>query len=144
MATASTARTKGTVTQVLGNIVDIKFPADKLPAIYNAVEVQIEGQPRPLVLEVEQLLGNNVVRCAGMGATDGMRRGQDAYDTGNSIAVPVGPQTLGRIFNVLGNAVDGIPDPTGITRRPIHRPAPAFDEQATKAEVLETGIKVID
>ncbi|HEX9067334.1 MAG TPA: F0F1 ATP synthase subunit beta [Ktedonobacterales bacterium] len=144
MATASTARTKGTVTQVLGNIVDIVFPADKLPAIYNAVEVQIDGQPRPLVLEVEQLLGNNVVRCAGMGATDGMRRGQDAYDTGSSIAVPVGPQTLGRIFNVLGNAVDGIPDPTETTRRPIHRPAPGFDEQATKAEVLETGIKVID
>jgi F-type H+/Na+-transporting ATPase subunit beta len=144
MATSTAARAKGTVTQVLGNVVDIEFPQDKLPAIYNAVEVQIEGQDRPLTLEVEQLLGNNWVRCVGMGPTDGLKRGQDAYDTGTSIAVPVGPETLGRIFNVLGQPTDNMPAPTDAPKSPIHREAPGIDEQATKTEVLVTGIKVID
>src|SRR5262245_1294171 len=144
MATPTVTRTKGTVTQVLGNVVDIEFPPDKLPAIYNAVEVQIEGQDRPLTLEVEQLLGNNWVRCVGMGPTDGLRRGQDAYDTGDSIRVPVGPETLGRIFNVLGQPTDNMPAPTDAPRSPIHREAPGIEEQATKTEVLVTGIKVID
>jgi F-type H+-transporting ATPase subunit beta len=102
------------------------------------------GQDHPLVLEVEQLLGNNVVRCVGMGPTDGMRRGQDAYDTGSAITVPVGPLTLGRIFNVLGEPIDNKPAPVGAPRLPIHRPAPGIEDQATAAEVLETGIKVID
>src|SRR5947207_105482 len=107
MATVTAGtRTKGTVVQVLGNVVDIEFPPEKLPAIYNAVEVQIAGQDHPLTLEVEQLLGNNVVRCVGMGPTDGMKRGQDAYDTGGPITVPVGEATLGRIFNVLGEPID--------------------------------------
>ncbi|HKV85361.1 MAG TPA: F0F1 ATP synthase subunit beta [Ktedonobacterales bacterium] len=144
MATAATTRTKGTVTQVLGNVVDIEFPPDKLPAIYNAIETAMPGQDHPLVLEVEQLLGNNVVRCVGMGPTDGMRRGQDAYDTGSAITVPVGPMTLGRIFNVLGEPIDNKPAPVGAPRLPIHRPAPGIEDQATAAEVLETGIKVID
>ena len=144
MATAATPRTKGTVTQVLGNVVDIEFPPDKLPAIYNAIETEIPGQDHPLVLEVEQLLGNNVVRCVGMGPTDGMRRGQDAFDTGSAITVPVGPETLGRIFNVLGQPIDNKPAPTNAPRLPIHRPAPGIEDQATTAEVLETGIKVID
>ena len=143
MATAAT-RTKGIVTQVLGNVVDIEFPPDQLPAIYNAVEVQIAGQDHPLVLEVEQLLGNNVVRCVGMGPTDGMKRGQEAFDTGSSITVPVGEKTLGRIFNVLGQPIDNKPAPTDAPRWPIHRPAPGIEDQATTAEVLETGIKVID
>ncbi|MGZ3715092.1 MAG: F0F1 ATP synthase subunit beta [Ktedonobacterales bacterium] len=145
MATATAGtRTKGTVVQVLGNVVDIEFPPDKLPAIYNAVEVQIANQDHPLTLEVEQLLGNNVVRCVGMGPTDGMKRGQDAYDTGGSITVPVGEATLGRIFNVLGEPIDNKPAPVGAPRLPIHRSAPGIEDQATAAEVLETGIKVID
>jgi F-type H+-transporting ATPase subunit beta len=143
MTTAAT-RTEGRVTQVLGNVVDVEFPADKLPAIYNAIETAIPGQDAPLVLEVEQLLGNNVVRCVGMGPTDGMKRGQPAYDTGAPITVPVGPETLGRIFNVIGQPIDNMPAPVNAPRLPIHRPAPGVEEQATKAEVLETGIKVID
>jgi F-type H+-transporting ATPase subunit beta len=143
MATAAT-RTKGIVRQVLGNVVDIEFPPDQLPAIYNAIETQIPGQETTLTLEVEQLLGNNVVRCVGMGPTDGMVRGQEAFDTGGPISVPVGPQTLGRIFNVLGQPVDNMPAPKDAPRLPIHRSAPGLEEQATKAEVLVTGIKVID
>ncbi len=144
MTATAPARTKGTVTQVLGNVVDVEFPPDKLPAIYNALEVQIPGQDHLLVLEVEQLLGNNVVRCVGMGPTDGMARGQAAYDTGSPITVPVGPLTLGRIFNVLGEPVDNKPAPVGAPRLPIHRAAPTLEDQATSAEVLVTGIKVID
>src|SRR5689334_11286874 len=142
--TTAAVRTEGRVTQVLGNVVDVEFPADKLPAIYNALETAIPGQDAPLVLEVEQLLGNNVVRCVGMGSTDGMKRGQPAYDTGGPITVPVGPETLGRIFNVIGQPIDNKPAPVNAPRLPIHRPAPGVEEQATKAEVLETGIKVID
>jgi len=143
MATAA-IRVKGVVRQVLGNVVDIEFPADHVPEIYNAIETRVEGREQPLVLEVEQLLGNNVVRCVGMGPTDGMERGQDAYDTGGPIAVPVGPQTLGRIFNVLGQPVDNMPFPADVERMSIHRPAPGLEDQATRAEVLVTGIKVID
>jgi F-type H+-transporting ATPase subunit beta len=144
MAAPAKARTQGTVTQVLGNVVDIEFPAESLPAIYNAIEVPIEGQERPLVLEVEQLLGNNWVRCVGMGPTDGLNRGHVAYDTGGPITVPVGEGTLGRIFNVLGQPVDNRPAPADAPRMPIHRPAPGIEDQATKTEVLVTGIKVID
>jgi F-type H+/Na+-transporting ATPase subunit beta len=143
MATAAT-RTKGIVTEVLGNVVDIEFPESQLPPIYNAIEVPFPGREQPLTLEVEQLLGNNVVRCVGMGPTDGMQRGQEAFDTGGPITVPVGPETLGRIFNVLGQPVDNKPAPVGAPRRSIHRPAPDLEDQATQAEVLETGIKVID
>jgi F-type H+-transporting ATPase subunit beta len=144
MATPTTTRTKGTVTQVLGNVVDIEFPVDKLPAIYNAIEVPMPGRDQPLVLEVEQLLGNNWVRCVGMGPTDGMQRGQVAYDAGGPITMPVGEKTLGRIFNVLGQPVDNKPAPVGAPRLPIHRAPPTLEDQATKAEVLQTGIKVID
>jgi F-type H+-transporting ATPase subunit beta len=144
MATPTATRAKGTVTQVLGNVVDIEFPPEKLPAIYNAVEVPMAGRSEPLVLEVEQLLGNNWVRCVGMGPTDGMQRGQVAYDTGGPITMPVGAGTLGRIFNVLGEPVDNKPAPVGVQRLPIHRAPPGLEDQATKAEVLQTGIKVID
>ncbi|HEX6122990.1 MAG TPA: F0F1 ATP synthase subunit beta, partial [Ktedonobacterales bacterium] len=146
MATAAT-RVKGTVTQVLGNVVDVEFPPDQIPSIYNALETTTpgpNGQPQRLVLEVEQLLGNNVVRCVGMGPTDGMQRGQPAYNTGSPITVPVGPETLGRIFNVLGEPIDNKPAPVNAPRLPIHRPAPGIEDQATRAELLETGIKVID
>ncbi len=144
MAAPTATGAKGTVTQVLGNVVDIEFPPEKLPAIYNAIEVPMPGRSEPLVLEVEQLLGNNWVRCVGMGPTDGMVRGQEAYDTGASISVPVGPLTLGRIFNVLVEPVDNMPFPADAPRMPIHRPPPGLEDQATKAEVLVTGIKVID
>jgi F-type H+/Na+-transporting ATPase subunit beta len=143
MATAAT-KTKGTVLQVLGNVVDIEFPADRIPPIYNAIETRIQGRDTPLILEVEQLLGNNVVRCVGMGPTDGMERGQEAFDTGGPITVPVGAKTLGRIFNVLGQPVDNMPAPTDAPRLPIHRPAPGLEDQATATEVLVTGVKVID
>jgi F-type H+-transporting ATPase subunit beta len=138
------APTKGTIVQVLGAVVDIEFPPDQLPAIYNAVTTTIEGQEKPLTLEVQQHLGNNWVRCVAMGPTDGLKRGAQAIDTGGPITIPVGPKTLGRIFNVLGQAVDNKPDVTDAPRLPIHRPAPTLEEQATSIEVFETGIKVID
>jgi F-type H+-transporting ATPase subunit beta len=141
---AVATRTKGTVVQVLGNVVDIEFPPDQIPSIYNAIETQIPGTNQTLTLEVEQLLGNNWVRCVGMGPTDGMVRGQPAYDTGGPITVPVGEKTLGRIFNVLGQAVDNKPDPVDAPRLPIHRPPPGLEDQAASAEVLVTGMKVID
>jgi F-type H+-transporting ATPase subunit beta len=141
---AVSAPTKGTVVEVLGAVVDIEFPPDQLPPIYNAIETKIEGVETPLTLEVEQHLGNNWVRCVAMGPTDGMKRGQVAIDTGGPITVPVGPKTLGRIFNVLGQAVDNQPEVTDAPRWPIHRPAPTLEEEATSIEVFETGIKVID
>src|SRR5689334_6757467 len=121
--------TKGKVVQVLGAVVDIEFPPDQLPEIYNEVKVRIAGAERELSLEVEQHLGNNWVRCVAMGPTDGLQRGVDAYDTGAPISVPVGPQTLGRIFNVLGQPIDNKPDVTGAERYPIHRHAPSLEDQ---------------
>jgi F-type H+/Na+-transporting ATPase subunit beta len=141
---AVAARVKGTVVQVLGNVVDVEFPADHVPSIYTAIEVPLPGRERPLILEVEQLLGNNWVRCVGMGPTDGMSRGMEAFDTGGPITMPVGAATLGRIFNVLGQAVDNMPDPTDAPRLPIHRAPPGLEDQATATEILVTGLKVID
>jgi F-type H+-transporting ATPase subunit beta len=139
-----TAGTIGTVVQVLGAVVDIEFPADQLPGIYNAVQVQIAGLEHPLILEVEQQLGNNWVRCVAMGPTDGMKRGDKAADTGAPLTMPVGPGTLGRIFNVVGEPIDNMPMPANVTRMPIHRQPPTLEEQASSIEVLETGVKVID
>ncbi len=136
--------TKGKIVEVLGAVVDVEFPPDKIPEIYNEVRTRIEGSDHDLVLEVEQLLGNNWVRCVAMGPTDGLQRGIDAYDTGQPITVPVGPKTLGRIFNVLGQPVDMKPDIPDAPREPIHRPAPSLEDQAAGIEVFETGIKVID
>ena len=136
--------TKGKVVEVLGAVVDVEFPPDKIPEIYNEVRTRIEGSDQDLVLEVEQLLGNNWVRCVAMGPTDGLQRGVDAYDTGQPITVPVGPKTLGRIFNVLGQPVDLKPDVPDAPREPIHRPAPDLEDQSPNVEVFETGIKVID
>ncbi|MFL5664373.1 MAG: F0F1 ATP synthase subunit beta, partial [Ktedonobacteraceae bacterium] len=136
--------TKGTIVQVLGAVVDVEFPPDKLPQIYNALLTRPAGAEKDLTLEVEQLLGNNWVRCIAMGPTDGLQRGTQVYDTGQSISVPVGPKTLGRIFNVLGEAIDNKPEVTDAPRAPIHRPAPDLEDQAANIEVFETGLKVID
>jgi F-type H+-transporting ATPase subunit beta len=133
---------KGRVVQVIGPVVDIEFPPGRLPNLLNAVTVEKESGP--IVVEVEQHLGNNWVRCVAMDTTDGLRRGAEAIDTGAPIEVPVGPSTLGRMFNVLGQPIDGRGPVESETRFPIHRPAPSFDEQSTEAQVLETGIKVID
>ena len=135
---------KGTVVQVLGAVVDVEFPSDQLPQIYNQLLVHIEGVEQDLALEVEQHLGNNWVRCVAMGATDGLKRGVEVVDTGASITMPVGEKTLGRIFNVLGRAIDNKPEVEGTKRYPIHRHPPTLEEQSSQVEVFETGIKVID
>ncbi|MGH2508056.1 MAG: F0F1 ATP synthase subunit beta [Ktedonobacteraceae bacterium] len=141
---ATRVGTQGTVVQVLGAVVDVEFPPDQLPEIYNEVRVRPAGAEQDLSLEVEQHLGNNWVRCVAMGPTDGLQRGSDVRDMGAPISVPVGPKTLGRIFNVLGRAVDNKPDVDDAPRRPIHREAPTLEEQASNVEVFETGIKVFD
>lgn len=133
----------GRVIQILGGVVDVEFPAEHLPEIFDAIEVPREGQ-YPLVLEVQNHLGNNLVRCLAMDTTDGLKRGLPAIATGGPIMVPVGLHTLGRVFNVLGRPVDGLGTVEAEQRYPIHRPAPLFSEQSTRVEVFETGIKVID
>jgi F-type H+-transporting ATPase subunit beta len=135
--------TAGHVVQVMGGVVDVEFPAGQLPEIYNALEISREGQ-ESLVLEVQQHLGGDIVRALAMDATDGLRRGDTAISTGAPISVPVGPPSLGRIFNVLGRPVDGLGSVDSDTHYPIHRPAPEFKDQVTKAEFFETGMKVID
>jgi len=133
---------KGKVAQVIGTVVDVEFPPDELPTIYNAVEISMDGGT--LVAEVQQHLGNNLVRCLAMMSTDGLRRGAQVVDTGHSIAVPVGPGTLGRLFNLLGEPLDQLGEVKATDRWPIHRPSPTLEEQETQAQVLETGLKVID
>ena len=134
---------KGSIVQVIGTVVDVEFPPDKLPNIYNALETDLDGDK--LVLEVEQLVGNNWARCLALGSTDGLARGQEVIDTGAAVQVPVGDPSLGRLFNVKGEAIDdGDPIPSDAERWPIHRPAPSFDQQRSTTEILETGIKVID
>jgi F-type H+-transporting ATPase subunit beta len=141
MAIAAPSAT-GHVIAITGPVVDIEFPAGQLPAIYNAVEIEREGSP--IIAEVQQHLGNNWVRMVAMTSTDGLARGTNAVDTGGPITVPVGPETLGRVFNVLGEPIDGKGPAETELRFPIHRPAPTFDDQTTATEVFETGIKVID
>jgi F-type H+-transporting ATPase subunit beta len=133
----------GRVVQVLGGVVDIEFPSENLPEIYDAVEVSRDGVA-PLVLEVEKHMGDNWVRCIAMDSTDGLQRGRPARNTGRPITVPVGPDTLGRVFDVLGQPIDNKGPVDAKIRYPIHRPAPSFEEQSTSVEVFETGIKVID
>ncbi|MBN1887800.1 MAG: F0F1 ATP synthase subunit beta, partial [Thermoflexales bacterium] len=137
-----TTKSMGQVVQVKGAVVDVEFPPQALPEIYHALEIQRDGGK--LVLEVQQHLGDNWVRCVAMGATDGLARGTEVLATGAPIMAPVGFSTLGRIFNVLGEPVDGKGAVEAETYYPIHRPAPSFEEQSTRAEILETGIKVID
>ena len=132
---------EGEVRQVIGTVVDVQFPQGQLPALFNAVEIDIgEGK---LVAEVEQHLGNNQVRCLAMDTTDGLRRGARVVDTGRAIAVPIGNDTLGRLFNVRGDPLDNLGEVAG-DRRPIHRQPPTLEEQETKVQVLETGLKIID
>lgn len=137
------AEAKGQIVQVLGGVVDVEFPSDNLPEIYEAIRVPRDGQPN-LVLEVEKHLGNNWVRCVAMDSTDGLQRGVPAYSTGDPISVPVGPSTLGRVFDVLGQPVDSGEKVVAEQYYPIHRPAPEFSDQSTRVEVFETGVKVID
>src|SRR5438552_9628797 len=132
----------GTVVQVIGTVVDVEFPDENLPALYNALEIKAEAGT--IVAEVEQHLGNNWVRALAMTATEGLRRGTTVVDTGKPITVPVGPQTLGRLFNVLGEPLDKRGDVSREHEASIHRKAPAFDEQETQVQTLETGIKVVD
>ena len=132
----------GKVTQVIGTVVDVEFPSEDMPAIYNALETSIAGER--LVLEVEQHIGNNWVRCLALGATEGLVRGVDALDTGQPVSVPVGDPTLGRLFNALGETLDDLEEVESGDAWPIHRKPPTFEDQATQVEILETGIKVMD
>ena len=132
----------GKVVQVIGPVLDIRFEDGQLPELLNAIEIQ--SGDRKIVAEVAQHIGDNVARCISMNSTDGMVRGLDAVDTGSPITVPVGDKCLGRIFNLLGQAIDDQPDPENVERWPIHRPAPSYEEQETSTEILETGIKVVD
>ena len=132
----------GKVLQVIGPVLDIQFKDGELPDLLNAIEIDNHGEK--LVVEVAQHTGDNVVRCIAMNSTDGLVRGTDAVDTGESIKVPVGDQCLGRVFNLLGEPVDNKPAPTPEAYWPIHRPAPSYEEQQSTTEILETGIKVVD
>jgi len=132
----------GKIVQVIGPVVDIRFDEDNLPELLNAIEIQ-NGDEK-LVVEVAQHIGDDIVRCVAMSSTDGLVRGMDAIDTGGPISVPVGRETLGRLFNVLGETIDGKEQVEAAKRSPIHKPAPSFEEQATTQEMFETGIKVID
>jgi F-type H+-transporting ATPase subunit beta len=141
-STSTNGSVNGKVVAVRGGVVDVAFPAEHLPEIYDAIEIsRPEGR---LVLEVQQHLGNDVVRAVAMDTTDGLQRGAVAKSTGQPISVPVGPATLGRIFNVLGDPIDGRPEAKTDITYPIHRPAPTFEDQKGSVEMLETGIKVVD
>ena len=132
----------GSVVQIIGPVLDIRFPAGHLSDLLNAIEIERDGGK--LVCEVAQQLGDDVVRCIAMSSTDGMVRGMEAVDTGSPIKVPVGNETLGRVFNLLGRAIDNKPQPVTCEKWSIHRDPPAYDEQQTSTEILETGIKVVD
>lgn len=132
----------GKVVQIVGAVVDVKFSADKLPDLLNAIEIDNNGTK--LVVEVAQHIGDDIVRCIAMGSTDGLVRGIDAVDTGKAISVPVGKETLSRMFNLLGEPVDNLPAPKTKERWEIHREPPSYEEQTAANEILETGIKVID
>ncbi|MDD7772665.1 MAG: F0F1 ATP synthase subunit beta [Faecousia sp.] len=132
----------GTVVQIMGPVLDIRFEDGQLPELLNAVEI-FNGDDK-ITAEVAQHIGDNVVRCVAMSSTDGLQRGIEALDTGKPITVPVGEQCLGRMFNLLGKPIDNQPAPVTVERWPIHRPAPPYDEQESTTEMLETGIKVVD
>ena len=133
---------KGTVSQVMGPVVDVAFSEGSLPSIHNALTMQ--NGDKKLTVEVAQHIGDNVARCIAMASTDGLQRGTPVTDTGKTISVPVGKKTLGRIFNVLGDTVDNKPFDEDVERWNIHRTAPGYSELSTSTDILETGIKVID
>src|SRR5215471_16672173 len=141
--TGTSEGTAGKISQVIGAVVDVEFPPGQLPNLMDALIVETQTGRR-VVLEVQQETGDNTVRCIAMDATDGFRRGDIVVATGSPIKVPVGVETLGRMFNVIGEAIDYEPTPEGIERWSIHRPAPPVEEQKTEIEILQTGIKVID
>src|SRR5947209_20433602 len=134
---------EGRISQVIGAVVDVEFDAGDQPELFEALQVKT-ADGRNVVLEVASDIGDNVVRCIAMDATDGIHRGDPVHASGAPISVPVGVETLGRMFNVIGNAIDDEPTPEGTTRWPIHRLAPPISEQQAKVEILETGIKVVD
>lgn len=136
--------TTGKVIQIIGPVVDVEFPAGKLPDIYNAIKIEDKKKNIHLTMEVAQHLGNNLVRCVSLSSTDGLQRNVEALDTGAPVSVPVGKETLGRIFNVIGEVIDEQGEVKVKDRWPIHRPAPAFVDQEPSTEILETGIKVVD
>ncbi|GAB5490028.1 MAG: F0F1 ATP synthase subunit beta [Phototrophicaceae bacterium] len=143
------AEVKGTLTQILGNVIDVQFPAGDLPDIFDAIRVPLPAdkdgnEQEDLILEVELMLGEGAVRCVAMDSTDGLSRGMDAFSTGAPISVPVGMETLGRVFNVLGRPIDNKPAIDDAPHHPIHAPAPDFENQSTKIDLFETGMKVID
>src|SRR5437762_1420293 len=139
---SKTAR-QGHISEVIGAVVDVEFEPGYQPELFEALEVTTQAG-RTVVLEVESDRGDNTVRCIAMDSSDGFRRGDPVKATGAPISVPVGVETLGRLFNVIGQAIDDEPAPEGATRWPIHRPPPPVSEQQAKVEILETGIKVID
>ena len=138
----SMAQNVGKVVQIIGPVVDVRFESENLPEILNAIEINYNN--KKIIVEVANHIGDNTVRCIAMSSTEGLVRGIEAINTGTAISVPVGTPTLGRIFNVLGDAIDAKDDPQGVEKWPIHRQAPAFEEQETSTEMLETGIKVVD
>ena len=133
---------KGIIHQIIGPVIDIKFEPEHLPDLLNAINIEIDD--RTIVAEVAQQIGDDIVRCVALSSTDGLRRGMEASDTGGPISVPVGPEVLGRLFNVIGETIDGKEPVVTETRSSIHKPAPSFEEQDTSAQIFETGIKVID
>ena len=137
-----TQKNVGTIVQAIGPVLDIRFPNDAMPQLLNAIEIEHNG--KKLVAEVAQHIGDDVVRCIAMSSTDGMTRGMEAVDTGSGIKVPVGTETLGRVLNLLGRAIDNKPQPVTCEKWSIHRDPPAYDEQETTTQMLETGIKVVD
>jgi len=137
------AQATGQIIQIQGGVVDVEFPAGQLPALFEALEIPVEGD-LPMVLEVQNHLGDNQVRTVAMDSTDGLQRGMAVNTTGAPIMVPVGEPTLGRVFNVLGRTVDALGDVDAEMYYPIHRPAPRFEDQSTSVEIFETGVKVID
>ena len=133
----------GKIVQVIGPVVDIQFEPEHLPSIKNAIKIQ-NGDGKSMTAEVAQHIGDDIVRCIAMSSTDGLVRGMECVDTGNPIVVPVGDEVLGRMFNVLGEPIDGLGEVKASKYMPIHRQAPTFAQQQTSSEILETGIKVID
>ncbi len=133
---------KGKIVQVIGTVVDVEFPPDELPALYHAIEIPLDGSK--IVLEVQDHMGNNWVRCLALAPTDGLVRGTEVIDTGAALTVPVGRATLGRLFNVMGEPLDDLGSVETSEHRPVHRPPPSFQEQETTTQILETGLKVID
>ena len=143
MAEVKNGESRGKLTQIIGAVLDIKFSEGNLPEINDAIKIPLKDGAE-LIVEVSQHLGDDTVRCIAMGSTDGLVRGMEAVATGAPITVPVGENTLGRMFNVLGQPIDNKPAPTEVEHEPIHRAAPKFEEQATETEMFETGIKVVD